>query len=422
MSSVKTVLQNFFERNLFERIIVYIVLSELLVKIIFELILGQWDFIQGQNKQWFFYSFLALDYLISVKKVIKIRVTVNPMSLLAFVFLIMVAHGLFMGIMLGNSISIVANDTIPILMIALNILRMQSLTECKPFDLKFLLYFCAFVTIGTGAVGFMADILRRPSGPAIPEEAIFFPLFLAALYTIKPFPKWIVVLVLGMIVATVGDLNRTIMAFFVIVISGYTLFNVIRYPAKGLVVITVVLIVVSVASQIVPEDSKTYRRITGLAEVDLSQSEGSIGERQEEWRAINRKYEKKGKTIELFGLGFGGVYDVARTWTYLKNYGHAHYSWAWFKLRFGQIGYIYLFIFASALLYNGFIWSTHALRGVDGAWFIVFLCLISLLYCLTYVNAGLLMMGIQFIHYKSNQPKKSEEDASSESVQEKQKL
>ena len=219
MSSVKTVLQDFFEKNLFERIVVYIVLSELLVKIIFELILGQWDFVQGQNKQWFFYSFLALDYLISVKKVIKIRVTVNPMSLLAFVFLIMVAHGLFMGIMLGNSISIVANDTIPILMIALNILRMQSLTECKPFDLKFLLYFCAFVTIGTGTVGFMADILRRPSGPAIPEEAIFFPLFLAALYTIKPFPKWIVVLVLGMIVATVGDFNRTIMAFFVIVLS-----------------------------------------------------------------------------------------------------------------------------------------------------------------------------------------------------------
>ncbi len=415
-------LQNFFERNLFERIIIYIVLSELLVKIIFELILGQWDFIQGQNKQWFFYSFLALDYLISVKKVIKIRVTVNPMSLLAFVFLIMVAHGLFMGIMLGNSISIVANDTIPILMIALNILRMQSVTEYKPFDLKFLLYFCAFVTIGTGTVGFMADILKRPSGPAIPEEAIFFPLFLAALYTIKPFPKWIIVLVAVMIVVTVGDFNRTTMAFITIVVSGYILFNVIRYPTKGLVVMTMVLIVVSVASQIVPEDSKTYRRIVGLADVDLSKSTGSIGERQEEWRAINLKYEEKGSTIELFGLGFGGVYEVARTHAYLKNYGHAHYSWAWFKLRFGQIGYIYLFIFASALLYNGFIWGTHAIRGVDGAWFIVFLCLISLLYCMTYVNAGLLMMGIQFIHYKSNQQKKSEEDASSESIQERQKL
>ena len=374
-------------------------------KLFFELILGQWEFVQSQNKQWFFFSFLALDYIFSVKKVANIRVSVNPMSLLGLTFIIMVAHGLFMGVMLRNAPFVIINDTIPLLMIGLNILRIQSVSEYKPFDMKFLLYFCSYVTIGTAFFGFLADIIGRPSGPSIPAETIYFPLFFAALFTVRPLPKWIVLLALTMIVVTLGDINRTTMAFFAIVLSGYVLFNMIKYPAKGLIVITMLLTILSIAFYLIPENSKTYQRIVGLAEIDLSQKTGSIGERQEEWRAINKKYDEKGATIELLGLGFGGVYEVARTHAYLKNYGHAHYSWAWFKLRFGQIGYIYLFLFVSALLYNGFMWG---IRGDKDGIFIMFLCLTSVLYCLTYVNAALLMMGIQFLYHRSDRKSDSE--------------
>tara|TARA_R110001592_G_scaffold16881_3_gene71414 strand:+ start:25464 stop:26699 length:1236 start_codon:yes stop_codon:yes gene_type:complete len=400
MPHVKAILSNFFERNLFERIIVYIFMSELLVKIIFELIIGQWSFIQSQNKQWIFYIFLALDYVLSVKKVTNIRVSVNPTSLLAFVFFIMVVHGLFIGLMLGNAPFVILNDTIPVLMIGLNILRMQSVAEYKPPDLRFLLYFCSYITLGTAFFGYVAALIGQQSGPSIPAEAIYLPLFFAALFTVKPFPKWILGLVVVMIAVTSDDLNRTTMAFLAIVMFGYVLFDMVKNPAKGVITLVVLLSVLAVAVHVVPEDSKTYRRVIGLTEIDLSKKTGSIGERQEEWRAIVKKEYEKGKTVEMFGLGFGGVYEVARTHEFLKNYGHAHYSWAWFKLRFGDVGFVYLLIFAVTLLYNGFIWSVRCMQGNVEGLFVVFLCLISLLYCVTYVNAVLLMMGIQFIYYR----------------------
>lgn len=400
MPHVKAILSNFFERNLFERIIVYIFMSELLVKIIFELIIGQWSFIQSQNKQWIFYIFLALDYVLSVKKVTNIRVSVNPTSLLAFVFFIMVVHGLFIGLMLGNAPFVILNDTIPVLMIGLNILRIQSVAEYKPPDLRFLLYFCSYITLGTAFFGYVAALIGQQSGPSIPAEAIYLPLFFAALFTVKPFPKWILGLVVVMIAVTSDDLNRTTMAFLAIVMFGYVLFDMVKNPAKGVITLVVLLSVLAVAVHVVPEDSKTYRRVIGLTEIDLSKKTGSIGERQEEWRAIIKKEHEKGKTVEMFGLGFGGVYEVARTHEFLKNYGHAHYSWAWFKLRFGDVGFVYLLIFAATLLYNGFIWSVRCMQGNVEGLFVVFLCLISLLYCVTYVNAVLLMMGIQFIYYR----------------------
>ncbi len=397
MPNVKTIFSDFFERNLFERIVIYIFLSEFFVKIIFELILGQWDFIQSQNIQWFFYGFLALDYVFSVRKVANIRVTINPMSLLAFVFFIMVAHGIFMGIMLRNVPFVILNDTIPLLMIGLNILRMQSVTEFKPLDIKSLIYFCTWVTVGTGLIGGLAESLGLPSGPSVPAEAIYYPLFLAAIFMIKPFPKWVALVGIVMIVITISDINRTTMAFCAIVVCGYTLISTVKNPAKGLISLILLVTVLTTGFYIMPEDSKTYRRIAGLADVDLSKNTGSIGERQAEWRAINKKFDRKGSTIEMLGLGFGGVYEVARTHEYLKNYGHAHYSWAWFKLRFGQIGYIYLFIFVSALIYNGFMWG---LKKDENGIFMMFLCFISLLYCMTYVNATLLMMGMQFMYHR----------------------
>ena len=128
---IQNKLLEFFNTNLFERIIIYLFISILLSKLVFELILGQWHFAQSQNQQWIFFSLLAFDYLISFKKVINIRVTANPVSALALLFLIMVTQGLFVGIIHHNAPFKIFNDTVPLLIIALNILRMQSHYELK---------------------------------------------------------------------------------------------------------------------------------------------------------------------------------------------------------------------------------------------------------------------------------------------------
>lgn len=399
MFETRKFVHDFFDRNLFERVIIYIFLSDLLVQLIFEVGLGQNALNQGQNKQWAFYLMLALDYFVSVKKVSNIRFTVNVTSCMAFVFFIMVAHGLFMGLILGNRIFTVVNDTVPLLMIGMNILRFQSQEEYKPIDMKFLLYACGTMVVFSGVAGFIAGHILHRSGAGVMQLKIFLPLFCATLFAFKKFPWWIAVAVTILLVLSIDDINRTIMAFLAIVLTAYLLFNVVKYPVRGLIISIILVLGLAVAITIVPEGSKTYNRVVGLADVDLSESKGSIGERQEEWRAINKKYKQVGSTVEFFGLGFGGVYEVARTHFYLKDYGHAHYSWAWFKLRFGQMGYLYLFIFLSVLVYNGFVWGV---RLDSIGLFMLFLCLTSVLYSVTYVNAAFLMMGIQFAYHRSD--------------------
>ena len=399
MPNLKKAVHDFYNRNLFERIIIYVLMSELLVQIIFEIGMGQWFFIQGQNRQWAFYLMLALDYLVSVKKVSNIRFTVNVTSCMAFVFFIMVAHGIFVGLVMGNRPFTVINDTIPLLMIGMNILRFQSEAEYKPIDMRFLIITCATIVLTCGFLGYTFRALMHRSTPYIAGAEIYFPLFFATLFTFKRFPKWIIAMTVCMVVITVDDINRTTMAFFAIVLMVYLLVNTVKFPVRGLVVSIILVLGLAVAVNLVSEESKTYRRVVALTEVDLSDSTGSIGERQEEWRAINRKYDRLGPTVEFFGLGFGGVYEVARTHAFLKDYGHAHYSWAWFKLRFGQVGYVYLLIFVLALAYNGFVWG---LRFDSVGFFMLCLCLVSLLYCFTYLNAALLMMGIQFAYHRAD--------------------
>lgn len=399
MFKLKNAVRDFYDRNLFERIIIYVLMSELLAQIIFEIGLGQWTFVQGQNRQWVFYLLLACDYLISIKKVSNIRFSVNVTSCMAFVFFIMVAHGVFVGVMMRNNLFTIINDAIPLLMIGMNILRFQSEAEYKPIDMRFLLYACASIVLLCGFLGFTFKTIMHRSSPYVAGAEIYFPLFFATLFTFRKFPKWVIFMTVAMIAITIDDINRTTMAFFAIILMAYLLLNTIKYPVRGIVALIILTLGIAVAANLVSEESKTYRRIVALTEVDLSDSQGSIGERQEEWRAINRKYDRLGSTVEFFGLGFGGVYEVARTHFYLKNYGHAHYSWAWFKLRFGQMGYLYLFIFVMALAYNGYFWG---MRKDPIGIFVLLLCLVSLLYCFTYVNAAFLMMGIQFAYHRGD--------------------
>ncbi|MCK5374898.1 MAG: hypothetical protein KAJ40_06400, partial [Alphaproteobacteria bacterium] len=264
-TNIKAFYHNFFEKNLFERIIIYVCLSDLLVKIIFELGMGESGFHQSQHKQWFYFSFLALDYLLSFRKVANIRVTVNPTSLLAFVFFIMAAHGLFVGIMLHNAPFIIFNDLVPIVMIALNILRMQSFTEYKPVNTKSLLFICTCIVVTTSVIGLFA-------GSSIAGGTMYLPLLFAALFTLKPFPKWYALIGAAVIIMDIYDINRTTMAFAALVAIVYVVIHLFKNPHKAFIAFIVTIMTLVIAVNFVSEDTKTYRRVIGLTQVDLQES------------------------------------------------------------------------------------------------------------------------------------------------------
>ncbi len=385
---------DFYDRNLFERIIVYVFLSSLIVKVVFEVGMGQWSFIQSQNQQWVFYGFLALDYLISWHKLVNLRVTVNPMSLFALVFFIMCAHGLLVGVILGNPPFVIFNDFVPPLMIGLNILRMQSVTEYRPVNLRYLISICSTLAVLNSCFGQAGALAGLPTQPSVGSNA-FYPLVLAALFTIRPLQKWLFIIALVLTAMCIGDLNRTTLLFIAVVISGYILFASIRYPVQGILAIILASLLISAGTMLLPEDSKTYVRIVSTADIDLSERTGSIGERQAEWDAIQVKLASQGRTVELLGLGFGGLYEVKFTHQWLHNYGHAHYAWAWFNLRFGQSGYFYMALLLVALLYNGF---RAAIENTGEGLFVSFLCLLGFTYCFTHVNSVFLQMGTTFFH------------------------
>ncbi len=388
--------QAFFERNLLERIVIYACLSSVLVKLIFELILGQWGFIQSQNKQWFFYSFLLMDYALSYRKVLNFKITFNPQSAFSLLIVIMIAHGLLVGLYMHNQPFVIINDMIPLLMIALNILRMQSSTEAtKPLDcfrlLKDMIVLLSLASIFSG----VASVIGRPAQLSLDQSTIFYPLLFAVICTRKNIPKWIIIAAGILVIMSLTDMNRTTLMFTVLASSIYMFLVTVKSPVRMLGLIALGFLTICTGVMLTPKESKTYQRIAGFSHINTEERTGSVGERWAERDAIQEKLDKLGPENQWLGLGFGGLYDVAFTHSYNKNYGHAHFSWVWFNLRFGIVGQVYLFFMGSLLLFNIF---TGFKRGTTEGFFIAFLGLISVLYCMTYVNAVFLMSGIQFFY------------------------
>ncbi len=399
---VKTLISGFFEKNLFERIIIYLFLADFITKLVFELVLGQNSLGQSQNRQWIFYTLLAVDYLFSVQKIIDLKVKINALSVFSLLFFLMIVQGLFIGILSTNNKFEILNDTIPLLMIGLNILRMQSYSENRNIDFHNLLSTITIIAFLSCCTGFIADLMGRPSFAVIPVSPVYFPLIATGIFAARPFPKLATAAFVVMVVLSLSEINRTTMAFTGICLVGYWIFKMVKNPSHGLLFMVASAVLLCATWMILPEDSKTYRRIIGLTEIDFSARTGSIGERSAEFDSINLTLQKKGPTQEWFGLGFGGLYEYQSTHTYVRNYGHAHYAWAWFKLRFGYVGYIYLFIFTAMLLFN--LGSGLKSKSSNGI-FIALLCLQGILYLMTYVNAIFLCSGIHFLKLSYDETK-----------------
>lgn len=394
-------IRSFYDRSIFDRIIIYLFLSEFLVKVIFELILGQWSFVQSQNKQWFFYSFIALDYLVSMRKIIAIRFPLNLSTVFALLLIIMCGQALIVGILHNNKPFTIFNDAVPLLVMSFNILRMQSVSETRTEpDLDFILRSCLLLAAGCSFAGLLGESMGLMTQPSIGQHVVFLPLIAAAIFKKTSLSRWMLVLAVTLLALSIEDLNRSSLAFMAITAIAYSFAQIIKSPAKGTMTIALTALLLVGATLYVPENAKTYKRVVGLSEVDLSKRTGSIGERQAEQDAVTEKLDRLGIESEFLGLGLGGVYAVKATHTFVSEYGHAHYGWVWFNLRFGMVGYLYLFVMVSILTLIGL--RSFFLNSANG-YFVGFLCLISIIYVFTYVNAIFLLCGVTFMYLKNSE-------------------
>ncbi len=339
---------------------------------------------------------LAIEYALNFNKVLHIKVTLNPCSIFAILLLIMIAHGTIIGVSNHNPPFTILNDIVPLLMIFLNILRIQSVSETHYINMERVLKFCAIVVLFDTAF----SILLYQQIPGL--WLLYMVVLVAFILANKPLRWFHYLLVLIPAVLSINEINRTTMLFILISSACIFVKATLYSPRKGAGFLVGLLIAISIAVVAIPKDSKTYERIAGLQHIDLSKRTGSLGERQQEWESINTALQSRGTTDQWSGLGMGGTFTMHFTHETVENYGHAHYSWAWFKLRFGNVGFIYLAIMVIVLMLNtmeGFIVGKTSKNPLG--YMIALLGIFSLLYCLTYVNWIFLLSGLQFLALKS---------------------
>ncbi len=387
-------LRAFYAKNLFERLIIYIIMSELLAKVYVELLLHDLLFYHPQTKQWIFYAFLGVDYIVGLPKLLRVRVTFNPMSAFALMLLVMIGQGTVIGIINDNDWFPLVNDIIPMLMISLNILRMQSHVEEPKIHFPSIFRTTTILTLCSSLLSFTLLHVHIIHVATLIPNAIYMAMFYAALYTYPKLPRWQLISFLIILGIGGADVNRTTMMFLMISTAGYVTLMTLKHPLKGVILFAGVAVGGLLAWHILPEDSGAYKRIVALQNLDLNSREGSVGERSQEWDSISRHLAHLGSTDELMGFGMGGTYTMKFTHEVEKGYGHAHYSWAWFKMRFGEIGFIYLGVLILALFHNLLLGIK---RWNPTSMFIAFICLSGILYLGTYVNAIWLLSGIQFL-------------------------
>ncbi len=413
-------LDSLFRRSFFERIVIYCFLSELIVKIIFELMLGQWWFSLTPLKQIFLYALLLMDYAVNFRKVMAIRFWGNPVFYFMLVVFVMVIQGTFVGLYNHNAPFEIFNDSVPLLLMAMNSLRMQSPVESKlPVNFGFLIRFCSWMSLLICCFGYLAKSSGLPSTSAISGviSGIYYALFIAALltgYRLNLFHVICFFIVAGF---SADDFNRTTLAFFMfsglILFLKYSVFN----PARAILFFMAMTLLGFALWNFLPDDSKTKQRFTDLAQVSSESRTGSVGERMSEWVSIQEKVAQGGTSARWIGLGHGALYDVRYTFRVIKDYGFAHFAWALFYFRYGLSGYVYLGILTFMLIWQTYrCWSFKSPLQMT----VSLLGLMSILYLATYVNFVILCMGLQFLVFgkmnAANENKTSHSENSIEST------
>jgi hypothetical protein len=198
----------------------------------------------------------------------------------------------------------------------------------------------------------------------------------------------------GMLAFSLDDLNRTTLAFLALGAVGATLLR-IRIDKVGTMAFASVLSLTPVAlPAIIPDGSKTEARLLALVDTEAREESVSLISRDLEAQQISAALKDAGPVAQLIGLGHGAGYQFRIPGKFEEDHGHAHYAFAFFELRYGKIGLLYVVIIGIFLTLSMY----YGLRsGGPIAYFGALMSLACLLYLFTYVNFFMYQVALPFV-------------------------
>ncbi len=342
--------------NFFERLIYYFLVPELVAKIVYEIILRIPPITISQPKQLVFYGLVFLDYFILVLRYRTFRPAIRQLNPVFVLLLIMLFHGVLVGIWWGNSVSRLAIDTVNVFVVLANVVILSDPSKVADTDFQRIffinrLYAASMILMSLIAVMVNPASLITLGGStatAVTASLMFTEIYVTRSLSSRSILRCCISLML--LAATLQSWNRTTLVFVGSALLIAFARQVRRVPFKIAYLSMAFVMVFAVALAMLPEDSALSRRLSGLEDLDLSVRTGSIGEREAEADAVSDKIAALGLIGRVFGAGHGASYDVKYTWEWKLNYSNAHYGWVLFYLRYGALGYIYLGLWIATLL------------------------------------------------------------------------
>jgi hypothetical protein len=389
-----------------ERLIYYLLLPDLCARIVFEAWLGYRSIDLLEQKLWIFYLIIAAEYLFQIKLILYSSFYIDKVMYTSGFILILAIHGLLIGAGWHNKPLKIATDTIPMFVVAVNIILSCEFAAYKNFNFARveginITYAIIMLTVGSIAVHAGRSTLASLGGSI--SSTMSIAIIAVSIWRRKSFNMTFVLFNLAVIVFIAHNFNRTTLAILSILSIILFFSTVVVSPLRLYILFLLIGGVVVSTPLIAPPGSPLARRIGDLNSSAIEQQEqegtGAIGERQDEWTAIQKKISQSGRFAEIFGLGHGAVYQITFTnGVAPPNYSNAHFGWALFYLRYGYIGYIYLLIFALLMASNLYrnIHSTDNFNRLA-----LILCISGIIYIFTYMAFNIILSGIQFMHMRS---------------------
>ena len=381
---------------LFERLIYYILIPDLFARIVLEAVLGQWYFGITQAKQWIFYALIALEYVIQSRTLIRDSFRKDENLVVSGLMVVMLVHGVLAGLAWQNSPARIVIDSIAPFILATNILLLDRRKAFEGFDFARLArvnlaYALIMVVVGVGAVSIGRPTIVSLGGAA--ASAVSFSILMASLMAKRTFSLTDLVLTAAVVLPVAPNLNRTDLAVIGVCLAGIFFSKIIVDGKRLYFTLVAIFLLAAAVPLVLPADSPLMRRVQGTVDYNPDQTQGSIGERQAEFLAISDKLHRMGTAAEWFGGGHGAVYDVQLTMREVEDTGHAHFSWALFKLRYGYVGYGYLLILGAMTL-RSIVRNYRSPYCADRV--VSVLAMFSFVFLFTYVLGAFFIAGAQF--------------------------
>ena len=345
-----------------------------------------------------FYGFVAIEYIFQSRALVQDRFKKDSNLIVTALMLIMMLHGILVGWAWQNSPARIFIDCVPLVVVALNVLLLNHPAAFAGFDFERLSRLNRAYAVVMVLVGLACVTIGRPSIVSLGGAAagtLSLTILFATFMVKRTFSAADLVSTGFILVPLAPNLTRTTLVITAICLISIFFSKIIVDGKRLYFSLVTAFLLFALVPFVLPPDSPVMRRIQGTMEYNPDQTQGSIGERQAEWIAVNDKLQRAGAAAEWFGAGLGASYEVQFTLKVVTDYSHAHYSWALFKLRYGYIGYFYLLIFTGMIVYT-FGRSYRSNQALDRITMV--LTLWSFVYLFTYVMCNFFIGGLQFAH------------------------